>query len=59
MMRAIIADEDMPQFLATQIRGEIKVAERRFGELPAGDPIDLDAIIKRLLEDPHPAPVLR
>ncbi len=59
MMRAIVAHEEMPQFLGTQIRAEIKVAERRFGELPTGDPIDLDAIIKRLLEAPHPAPVLR
>jgi len=58
-MRAVVADEAMPQFLATQILAEIDVAVARFGDLETGDTPDLDATIKRLLERPHPTPVLR
>lgn len=59
ILHAIATDDDMPRFLATQVRGEIEVAERRFGQLADGQPVDLDAIIKRLLLRSHPAPVLR
>jgi tetratricopeptide (TPR) repeat protein len=59
MMRAIVADDDMQHYLGTQIRAEIEVAEQRFGEIAEGELVDLDGTIKRLLERPHPAPVLR
>lgn len=49
----------MPRFLATQVEAEAKVAQQRFGELDGVGAVDLDAIIKRLLEVPHPTPVLR
>ncbi len=59
MLRAIVADEELPPFLATQVRRELTEAERRFGEPEQMDAIDLDAEMERLLERPHPAPVLR
>ena len=59
MLRAIVADQELPPFLATQVRRELTEAERRFGEPEQMDAIDLDAEMERLLERPHPAPVLR
>lgn len=59
IMRAVIADGDMQHYLGAQIRAEIVVAERCFGGVADGEPIDLDATIKRLSERPHPAPILR
>jgi hypothetical protein len=47
----------MPRFLAVQIQAEVEVAERRFGDVEQGEPIDLDAMMTRLLERAHPAPV--
>jgi tetratricopeptide (TPR) repeat protein len=59
LMRAILGDGSMPAFLAVQLRAELEHAETRYGKVDEGESPDLDATISRLLERPHPAPVLR
>ena len=58
ILRAVVDDEDLPSMFAIQARAELE----RLG-LDARDDdgradIDLDATIRELLRERHPAPVL-
>ena len=58
ILQAVLEDDDMPAMFAIQPEAELD----RLGPAPddtaATEPLDLDAIVKELLREQHPAPVL-
>lgn len=58
ILRAVLADEDLPSLFAIQARAELARLGPDRADDDDAEELDLDAIIDELLRERHPAPVL-
>jgi len=57
ILQAVLEDDDMPAMFAIQPEAELDRLSPTPDDAAATEPLDLDAIVKELLRERHPAPV--